>query len=90
LFEHLQQPTPEQATWLEALLAEDAQQIAPDQKTVRLQAIAMLAQMFTEDDWQALAKSGRRDCEGYFAGLATRSYSACRSVQESEDLDRKL
>ena len=26
LFEHFQQPTPEQATWLEALLAEDAQQ----------------------------------------------------------------
>lgn len=56
LFEHLQQPTPGQANWLDALLTEDSQQIAPEQKTVRLQAIAMLAQMFTDDDWQALAK----------------------------------
>jgi hypothetical protein len=61
LFEHLQQPTPEQATWLEALLTEDAQKIAPEQKTVRSQAIAMLAQMFTEDDWQALAQTAAEE-----------------------------
>ncbi len=61
LFEHLQQPTPEQATWLEALLAEDAQKIAPEQKTVRSQAIVMLAQMFTEDDWQALAQTAAEE-----------------------------
>ena len=55
LFEHLQQPTPEPATWLDALLAEDARKIAPEQKTVRSQAIAWLTQMFSEADWQALA-----------------------------------
>jgi hypothetical protein len=55
LFEHLQQPTPEQATWLEDLLAEDAQKIAPEQKTVRSQAIAGLTHMFSEADWHALA-----------------------------------
>jgi hypothetical protein len=57
LHEHLQQPTPEQATWLEALLAEAAQPIPLEQKTVRKQAIAMLANMLTEDDWHALAQT---------------------------------
>lgn len=61
LFEHLQQPTPEQTVWLEALLAEDAQKIAHEQKIVRSQAIAMLAQMFTEDDWQALAQTAAKE-----------------------------
>jgi hypothetical protein len=61
LFEHLQQPTPEQAAWLEALLTEDAQQITPEQKIVRSQAIAMLAQLFTEDDWQALARTAAEE-----------------------------
>ncbi|MFE4108461.1 hypothetical protein [Almyronema epifaneia] len=61
LFGHLQQPTPEQVTWLEALLAEDAQKLAPEQKTVRSQAIAMLAKMFTEDDWQALARTAAEE-----------------------------
>ncbi|WP_027269457.1 hypothetical protein [Leptolyngbya sp. PCC 6406] len=55
LFEHLQPPTSEQAIWLEALLAEDGEQVAPEEKTVRQQAIAMLAKMLTEDDWQAFA-----------------------------------
>ena len=53
---HLQQLTPEQATWIEALLAESAQLPASEQKTVRGQAIAMLSQLFTEDDWQAFAQ----------------------------------
>jgi hypothetical protein len=61
LFGHLQQPTPEQAIWLEALLAEDAQKISPEQKAVRSQAIAMLAQLFTEDDWQALAQTAAEE-----------------------------
>jgi hypothetical protein len=60
LLEHLQRPTPEQATWLEALLAEVAQHLAPKQKPVRSQAISMLAKMFAEDDWQALAVAARK------------------------------
>ncbi len=61
LFQHLQQPTPEQATWLDALLTEDSQQIAPQQKTVRPQAIAMLAKVLAEDDWQALAQTAAEE-----------------------------
>jgi hypothetical protein len=61
LFEHLQQPTPEQTTWLETLLTEASQQISPGRKTLRSQAIAMLAQMFTEDDWQALAQTAAEE-----------------------------
>jgi hypothetical protein len=61
LYEQLQQPTPEQAAWLESLLEESAQQIPPEQKTVRKQASAMLAQMFTEDDWQALAQTAAEE-----------------------------
>ncbi|MEO1095993.1 MAG: hypothetical protein AAFX01_13950 [Cyanobacteria bacterium J06638_28] len=53
--QHLQQPTVEQKTWLEALLAEDDQSLNPEQKPVRAQAIAMLANLFTEADWEALA-----------------------------------
>lgn len=61
LHEHLQQPTPEQATWLETLLAEATQPIPPGQKTVRKQANAMLSQMLTEDDWQALAQTAAEE-----------------------------
>ncbi|WP_071992362.1 hypothetical protein [Leptolyngbya sp. PCC 6406] len=61
LFEHLQRPTPEQVIWLDSLLAEDSRQISPEQKTVRSQAIVMLVQMFTEDDWQALAQTAAEE-----------------------------
>lgn len=61
LFEHLQQPTPEQSTWLEALLAEAAQQPAAEQGSLRQQEIAILAQMFTADDWQALAQTAAEE-----------------------------
>lgn len=57
LFSHLQQPTEEEAAWIEALLVEEAQRPLPEQKTVRSQAIAMLSRMLTDDDWQALAKT---------------------------------
>lgn len=61
LFAHLQQPTPEQAIWLDALLVEDSHPITPEQKPVRQQAIARLAQMFSEDDWQALAQTAAQE-----------------------------
>ena len=35
--------------------------LLPEKKTVRSQAIAMLAQMFTEDDWQALAPTAAEE-----------------------------
>ena len=53
--QHLQALTLEQQTWIDSLLAEDEQALKPDQKTIRSQAIAMLSQMFTQEDWQVLA-----------------------------------
>jgi hypothetical protein len=36
-------------------LAEGEQALPNEQKVIRAEAIAMLAQMFTTDDWQAIA-----------------------------------
>lgn len=53
--QHLRALTPEQQTWVDSLIAEDEQAPEPGQKIVRSQAIAMLSQMFTQEDWQVLA-----------------------------------
>ncbi|MBE9108894.1 hypothetical protein IQ273_05620 [Nodosilinea sp. LEGE 07298] len=55
LYGHLRHPTPEQRAWIEMLLAEGEQASPNEQKVVRAEAIAMLAQMFTTEDWQAIA-----------------------------------
>ncbi|MBE9140681.1 hypothetical protein IQ254_26355 [Nodosilinea sp. LEGE 07088] len=55
LYGHLRHLTPEQTAWIEVLLAEGEQASPNDQKVIRAEAIAMLAQMFTTEDWQAIA-----------------------------------
>jgi len=55
LYQHMKQLTPEQADWIEALLAEHEQAIPDGQKVLRAQAITWLAQLFSEEDWQAIA-----------------------------------
>ncbi|MDB9528724.1 hypothetical protein PN498_22215 [Oscillatoria sp. CS-180] len=53
--QHLQALTPEQQTWVDSLLAEDEQVLEASQKVIRSQAITMMSQMFTQEDWQILA-----------------------------------
>ncbi|MBE9135626.1 hypothetical protein IQ254_00120 [Nodosilinea sp. LEGE 07088] len=55
LYDHLRHLTSEQTAWVEALLAEGEQALPNEQKVIRAEAIAMLAQMFTTEDWQAIA-----------------------------------
>ncbi|MFQ4139067.1 hypothetical protein PGN35_022415 [Nodosilinea sp. PGN35] len=55
LYRHLRNLTPEQTDWIEALLAEKEQPLPDEQKVVRAQAVTMLAEMFTAEDWQAIA-----------------------------------
>ena len=55
LYGHLRHLTPEQAAWIEMLLAEGEQALPNEQKVVRAEANAMLAQIFTTEDWQAIA-----------------------------------
>ncbi len=55
LYRHLRNLTPEQTDWIEALLAEKEQPLPDEQKVVRVQAVTMLAEMFTAEDWQAIA-----------------------------------
>ena len=57
LYGHLRHLTPEQTAWIEMLLAEGEQTLPNEQKVVRAEAIAMLAQMFTPEDWQAMANA---------------------------------
>jgi len=57
LYRHLRNLTPEQTDWIEALLAEKEQALSDEQKVVRAQAVAMLAQIFTSEDWQAIANA---------------------------------
>ena len=55
IHQHLQTLTPGQQTWVDSLLAEDEQVLEASQRMIRSQAIAMLSQMFTQEDWQILA-----------------------------------
>ena len=55
LYGHLRHLTPEQTAWIEMLLAEGEQAVPNEQKVIRAEAITMLAQMFTTEDWQAIA-----------------------------------
>lgn len=54
---HLKCLSPEQQTWVETLLEEDAQGMASEKKTVRSQTVAMLGKMLTQEDWQVLANT---------------------------------
>jgi hypothetical protein len=57
LYKHLEQLTPEQQDWIEALLTE-AEQVTPkEQKVIRAQATTWLAQLFSEEDWNAIAQA---------------------------------
>jgi hypothetical protein len=53
--QHLQDISPQQRAWVEALLAEDEKGLTPEEKTVRAQTIPWLAQLFSDEDWQSLA-----------------------------------
>ena len=55
--QHLQDLSPPQQAWTDALLTEDEQGLEPTQKTVRSQAITWLSQLFSDQDWQTLADS---------------------------------
>jgi hypothetical protein len=53
----LQHLGPEQHAWAEMLIADPEQTPASDQKPVRSQAIAMLSDLLTQEDWQSLANT---------------------------------
>ncbi|MBE9136419.1 hypothetical protein IQ254_04255 [Nodosilinea sp. LEGE 07088] len=55
LYGHLRHLTPEQTAWIEALLAEGEQVSPNEQKVVRAEAVSLLAQIFTSEDWQTIA-----------------------------------
>jgi len=57
LYKHLEQLTSEQQDWIEALLAEAEQVASEGHKGVRAQATTWLAQLFTEEDWNAIAQA---------------------------------
>lgn len=57
LYGHLRNLTPEQTAWMETLLA-DKEQAQPDEpQGVRADVVSLLAQIFTPDDWQAIANA---------------------------------
>jgi hypothetical protein len=55
LYSHLRNLSPEQMDWIEALLAEKERALPDEQRVIRAQAVSMVAQMFTFEDWQAIA-----------------------------------
>lgn len=57
LYERIECFIAEQGAWVEALLAEHRQRLPMEEKTVRAQTTVMLSQLFTQEDWQALADS---------------------------------
>ncbi len=55
LYGYLSHLTPEQTVWIEALLAEEKHALPSEQKVIRAQVISILTQIFTSEDWQAIA-----------------------------------
>lgn len=55
VYGHLQQLTPEQQAWMDALLAEDEQKLPMAERVLRSQVVALFSTLFTEEDWQSLA-----------------------------------
>ncbi len=55
IYKHLKQPTPEQTDWINALVAEDDQNLPMEERKLRAQVVAMLSNLFTDEDWQTLA-----------------------------------
>jgi hypothetical protein len=51
----LQQPTPEQTDWINALIVEDDQNLPRSKRTLRDQVIPMLSALLTQEDRQVLA-----------------------------------
>ena len=57
LCSHLRNLTPEQTAWIEALLVEKEQALPDEQTVIRTQSVTILAQIFTSEDWQAIANA---------------------------------
>lgn len=57
--DRLEEASPEQATWIEALLAEDLQEL-PQEKPVRGETVTRLTEMLTLEDWRSLAAVASR------------------------------
>lgn len=57
LCSHLRNLTPEQTAWIEALLAAKELALPDEQTVIRTQSVTMLAQIFTAEDWQAIANA---------------------------------
>lgn len=53
--QRLQQPTSEQTDWINALIAEDDQNLPRSEWVLRSQVVPMLSALFTQEDRQALA-----------------------------------
>ena len=57
LCSHMRNLTPEQTAWIEALLAAKELALPDEQTVIRTQSVTMLAQIFTAEDWQAIANA---------------------------------
>lgn len=57
---HLRQPTPEQTEWINALIAEDDQNLPRSERRVRSQVVPMLSALLTQEDRQTLADIAAR------------------------------
>ncbi|MEM9487331.1 MAG: hypothetical protein AAGA83_27000, partial [Cyanobacteria bacterium P01_F01_bin.116] len=55
IYERLKQPTPEQTDWINALIAEDDQNLPKSERPLRAQVIPTLSALLTQEDRQALA-----------------------------------
>ncbi|MEA5464497.1 hypothetical protein [Leptothoe sp. PORK10 BA2] len=55
IYERLKHPTPEPTDWINALIAEDDQNLPRSERRLRSQVIPMLSALLTQEDRQALA-----------------------------------
>ena len=64
IYKRLQQPTPEQTDWINALIAEEDQHLPRSERVLRSQVVPMLASLLTQEDQQILADVAAKACNG--------------------------
>ncbi|MEL7352096.1 MAG: hypothetical protein AAF050_15115 [Cyanobacteria bacterium J06649_5] len=79
--EHLELLNPEQQAWIETLLIEDKTLERGAEKPVRQQTKAMLAEMFTADDWKRMADTAAQTIKDTVLQVGQVKFSAPDTVE---------
>lgn len=79
--EHLKALTPEQQSWIDELLLEDKTLKRDAEKPIRQQVKAKLIEIFTEDDWQRMAKKAAESAQKNILSLGQVECNKAKAIE---------